>query len=431
MFPDANRGLKPGAWIGGFIFRRLSFRIIELGIPDICQDFRQEFFRQVVCHGKVHIQIIAAVACCRSGDLPFVACDKGEHFLHERDDVSRIVIPGKEEIKARPASHGTEIDDTVFPGLMIAQERGAKMFDSVDLCCVHDRLIIGAGHADIKCGDDRAADCILPGNIDAGHKPDMVDCKTGDLIHLSIIPFCQGAYPWKYRFHYRLRERKTQGCKGENAMRLYIVRHGETDWNRIHRVQGRTDIPLNDYGRRLARETAEGMKEVRIDLGYTSPLLRAKETAQIILADRGVPLYEDSRIEELSFGSYEGMRTGGEAKEPGSEAFNRFFTDTANYVPPQDAESIPQLYERTGKFLAEICEREDLKDRSILVSTHGAAMTALLNRIRGNLSVSEFWKDEVPPNCSVTEVEVSGGKARIIREGVIYYKEKVRKWKTV
>ena len=214
-------------------------------------------------------------------------------------------------------------------------------------------------------------------------------------------------------------------------MRLYIVRHGETDWNRIHRVQGRTDIPLNDYGRRLARETAEGMKEVRIDLGYTSPLLRAKETAQIILADRGVPLYEDSRIEELSFGSYEGMRTGGEPKEPGSEAFNRFFTDTANYVPPQDAESIPQLYERTGKFLAEICEREDLKDRSILVSTHGAAMTALLNRIRGNLSVSEFWKDEVPPNCSVTEVEVSGGKARIIREGVIYYKEKVRKWKTV
>ena len=80
-------------------------------------------------------------------------------------------------------------------------------------------------------------------------------------------------------------------------MRLYIVRHGETDWNRIHRVQGRTDIPLNDYGRHLARETAEGMKDVRIDLGYTSPLLRAKETAQILLGDRDVPLYEDSRIE--------------------------------------------------------------------------------------------------------------------------------------
>ena len=214
-------------------------------------------------------------------------------------------------------------------------------------------------------------------------------------------------------------------------MRLYIVRHGETDWNRIHRVQGRTDIPLNDYGRHLARETAEGMKDIRIDLGYTSPLLRAKETAQIILGDRDVPLYEDSRIEELSFGNYEGMRTGGEGKDAQSEAFNRFFTDTANYIPPQDAETVPQLYERTGDFLAEICAREDLRDKSVLVSTHGAAMTALLNRIRGNLSVSEFWRDEVPPNCSVTEVEVRDSKPRIIREGVIYYKEKVKKWKTV
>lgn len=214
-------------------------------------------------------------------------------------------------------------------------------------------------------------------------------------------------------------------------MRLYIVRHGETDWNRIHRVQGRTDIPLNDYGRHLARETAEGMKDIRIDLGYTSPLLRAKETAQIILGDRDVPLYEDSRIEELSFGSYEGMRTGGEEKDAQSEAFNRFFTDTANYIPPRDAETVPQLYERTGDFLAEICAREDLRDKSVLVSTHGAAMTALLNRIRGNLSVSEFWRDEVPPNCSVTEVEIRDAKPQIIREGVIYYKEKVKKWKTV
>lgn len=214
-------------------------------------------------------------------------------------------------------------------------------------------------------------------------------------------------------------------------MRLYIVRHGETDWNRIHRVQGRTDIPLNDYGRHLARETAEGMKDIRIDLGYTSPLLRAKETAQIILGDRDVPLYEDSRIEELSFGNYEGMRTGGEGKDAQREAFNRFFTDTANYIPPQDAETVPQLYERTGDFLTEICAREDLRDKSVLVSTHGAAMTALLNRIRGNLSVSEFWRDEVPPNCSVTEVEVRDAKPRIIREGVIYYKEKVKKWKTV
>ena len=87
-------------------------------------------------------------------------------------------------------------------------------------------------------------------------------------------------------------------------MLLYIVRHGETDWNKSHRVQGRTDIPLNDYGRRLAEETAEGMKDIQIDIGMTSPLLRAKETAQIILKGRDVPLYDEARLQEISFGRY-------------------------------------------------------------------------------------------------------------------------------
>ena len=180
---------------------------------------------------------------------------------------------------------------------------------------------------------------------------------------------------------------------------LYIVRHGETDWNKRHKVQGRTDIPLNDYGRRLARETAEGMKNIRIDLAFTSPLLRAKETAQIILEGRDVPLYDEERLQEISFGRYEGLYCGGENSDPESEAFNRFFNDTGNYVPPEDA--------------------------------HGAAMTSLLNRIRGNLSVEHFWRDEVPPNCSVTMVEVKDGTTRILKEGMIFYKEKVKKWKTV
>lgn len=214
-------------------------------------------------------------------------------------------------------------------------------------------------------------------------------------------------------------------------MMLYVIRHGETDWNREHRVQGRTDIPLNDYGRRLARETAEGMREIPIDLGFTSPLLRARETAEIILEGRGVELTADERIQEICFGRYEGMYCGGEQKDPESEAFNRFFGDTAAYVPPEGAESVEELYERTGDFLREICIRRDLAEKNILISTHGAAMTALLNRIRGNLSVAHFWKDEVPPNCSVTMVEVKDGNMTVKREGVIFYREKVHHWKTV
>lgn len=214
-------------------------------------------------------------------------------------------------------------------------------------------------------------------------------------------------------------------------MMLYIVRHGETDWNRRRKVQGHTDIPLNDHGRHLAEETAEGMKEIPIDMGYTSPLRRARETAEIILGERKVPLLDDDRIKEIGFGVYEGMCSGGEDPEPESAAFNLFFTDTASYVPPEGAESVEELYERTGSFLEELCSRQDLAEKNILVSTHGAAMTALLNRIKGKTDIAGFWQDEVPPNCSVTIVEVRDGCAAIVKEGVIYYREKVRKWKTV
>lgn len=215
-------------------------------------------------------------------------------------------------------------------------------------------------------------------------------------------------------------------------MMLYMIRHGETEWNKERRVQGHMDIPLNDYGRRLARETAEGMKDIRIDLGYTSPLSRARETAQIILSERGVPLYDEERIKEMCFGSYEGLCCSGEKKQPESELFNKFFTDTENYVPPEGAESISQLYERTGDFLSEMCQQaENREDLNVLLSTHGAAMTALLNRIKGNLSVRDFWRDEVPPNCAVTMVEIKNGKTGIVKENVIFHTETVKKWKIV
>ena len=214
-------------------------------------------------------------------------------------------------------------------------------------------------------------------------------------------------------------------------MMLYIVRHGETDWNRQKKVQGHTDIPLNEYGRHLAEETAEGMKDIPIDIGYTSPLKRARETAEIILKERNIPLLDEPRIQEIGFGIYDGIHTGTQEKEPGSDEFNLFFTDTASYIPPEGAESVEELYERTGQFLEELCGRRELEDKNILISTHGAAMTALLNRIKGNVTVAGFWKDEVPPNCSVTMVEARGGQAAIVKEGVIYYRDKVKKWKTV
>ena len=89
-------------------------------------------------------------------------------------------------------------------------------------------------------------------------------------------------------------------------MKLYLVRHGETDWNKVKKIQGQVDIPLNQFGKHLAEETAEGLHDIPFDLCISSPLSRAYETARIILEGRDVPIITDARIGEMAFGEYEG-----------------------------------------------------------------------------------------------------------------------------
>lgn len=211
-------------------------------------------------------------------------------------------------------------------------------------------------------------------------------------------------------------------------MKLYILRHGETDWNLRRLVQGVTDIPLNEYGRYLAKETAKGFKDLTIDVAYTSPLLRAKETAQIVLSGKKYRLIEEPRLREMCFGTYEGMCIGGEYKAPESNEFNKFFMAPEHFVPTEGGESVQEVLQRTGEFLNEIYKNPDLQDKNILISTHGATMTALLNHIKNNLDIKNYWCDDVPPNCGVTIVEVNHGVPKIVEKSVVYYKEPVRKW---
>lgn len=207
----------------------------------------------------------------------------------------------------------------------------------------------------------------------------------------------------------------------QKTMKLYLIRHGETQWNKQRKVQGHADIPLNEHGRYLAVETAKGLSDIKFDLAYTSPLVRAKETAEIILAGRGVPLHEDIRIQEIGFGVAEGMNCSRENQSKESRAFQKFFDDTVNYEVPEGGESIWQLTERVQEFFEELYKKDGWEEKTILISTHGAAVTAMLNLMRGETDYGGFWKNGVPANCAVTEVDVINGKARIVEESKVYY----------
>lgn len=203
-------------------------------------------------------------------------------------------------------------------------------------------------------------------------------------------------------------------------MKLYLIRHGETDWNIVKRLQGATDIPLNENGEALARETAEGLKEIPFDMVFTSPLKRAYRTAEIVKGNREIPLIIEERIREICFGDYEGLVSKSEGYSIPDPEFKFFFTKTDCYKTPPNGEPIESLLERTNEFLEELKKREDLKDKTILVSTHGAAVRALLSNIE-HCDIAHFWGKGVHKNCGVTCVELIDGEFQILWENKIFY----------
>lgn len=205
-------------------------------------------------------------------------------------------------------------------------------------------------------------------------------------------------------------------------MKLYLIRHGETDLNKQRILQGQSDFELNDYGRELARITAEGLSDVLFDIVFTSPLKRAKETAEIIVGGRVPcpPFIEDKRIQEISFGEFEGLCCGKEHFNIPDKDFNYFFQAPDKYKVPRGGESFEAVIKRTGDFLKEIIGKEEYADKTVLISTHGCALKALLANVRPT-PLARFWGQGVHKNCAVTILEVTGGKVEVTEEGKIYY----------
>lgn len=169
---------------------------------------------------------------------------------------------------------------------------------------------------------------------------------------------------------------------------LYIMRHGKTEWNARRKLQGRTDIPLNDEGRLMAKKAHEEYKSVNIDVCYCSPLIRAVETAHIMLSNRNIPIIEDERLVEMSFGDYEGLEKSFQIPDC---PINIIFDKPEKYTESiGGAETFSQLFARTGEFLREIIEPQLQEGKDILIVGHGAMNASLISQIKG-VPIEEFW----------------------------------------
>ena len=135
---------------------------------------------------------------------------------------------------------------------------------------------------------------------------------------------------------------------------LLLVRHGETDWNAEGRLQGHTDQPLNDYGRRQAHGLAGELAGEQLDAVYASDLARARETAEIVGERLGLPTVLDPDLREKDWGTWEGLTP--------------VERDRVEFV----GESTGEHAERMLRALRRIAERHP--GGRVLVVTHGGSM---------------------------------------------------------
>ena len=190
-------------------------------------------------------------------------------------------------------------------------------------------------------------------------------------------------------------------------MKIYLVRHGETDWNQAGLLQGQTDIDLNAQGFAQAEEAAERLREVPFEIAFCSPLIRARHTAETIVGDRKIPLTTDERLRELNFGPWEGVdiRT---IKDKNSQPF----TNPGSYIPPEGAESFAQLYARSGEFVEQVLLPLEGTYETVLVVAHGGVNRSILNPVL-QIPVSDFWRVHMG-NCATAVLECREGKLTVL-----------------
>jgi broad specificity phosphatase PhoE len=189
-----------------------------------------------------------------------------------------------------------------------------------------------------------------------------------------------------------------QAKNEENYMvqRVFIVRHGETDYNAQHRWQGQIDVPLNPLGLAQAEKLAAHFSTIEIDAIFSSDLSRAYATAQKVAEIKNLPVIVEPRLREISVGVFEGLTR--------EEIMQKYPTDlelwdTSEDFAPPNGESRVQVQERAYQIWLELIQQDDYE--TILISTHGAFIRMLYK----NIAPHEYEKHKHIKNTSISLFE--------------------------
>ena len=176
-------------------------------------------------------------------------------------------------------------------------------------------------------------------------------------------------------------------------MKIYVARHGQTQWNLENRICGRTDIPLTELGLEQARLLAEHTNDLKIDVIISSTMIRAQQTAAPVAALHGLSVLVDERLVEQDYGIYEGKSRFDE----GFLANKRHF---AFRYP--GGESMLDLAYRIYGFLDEVTEK--YAGKNILLVCHGGVCRAIRTYFEDMTNDDYYHYSE--PNCAVREFDI-------------------------
>jgi broad specificity phosphatase PhoE len=191
-------------------------------------------------------------------------------------------------------------------------------------------------------------------------------------------------------------------------MHLLLIRHGETDWNHERRIQGNTDTPLNARGIAQAEQLATRIAAEKIDALYTSPLVRARATAEIIGQKCGRAPNLDERLREKGVGDLESL-TIAEVEQRYPDLI-RLWQVSPDHVPLPNEETPAQVQQRVQTFVADLRERYANGARVGVVS-HGGTLGLLIATLIG-WDISKrlpFWFD----NASVSLIDLAAARPRV------------------
>ena len=185
-------------------------------------------------------------------------------------------------------------------------------------------------------------------------------------------------------------------------MKLYIIRHGQTNWNKKGKIQGKTDIELNEEGIKQAKEARKILENCDIDLIVTSPLKRARKTAEIINETKNVPIIFNKALEERGFGEFEGKTQ----QEIQDEIWNSEILDNYSLNRKyKGVETIQNLCNRVWNLIDEL--KREYKDKNILLVTHGG-VTRAINGYFNGVNENGIIEGLRLHNCEIKTYEIEG-----------------------